>query len=297
MKTEKNILIAFILNLVFSLFEFLGGILTGSVAILSDSVHDIGDAMSIGLSFMLEKKSKKQPDDTYTYGYLRFSVLGSVITTFILLLGSAAVLYNSVRRIFSPVEIDYNGMILFAVIGVLVNFAAAYFTRNGGSLNQKAVNLHMLEDVLGWAVVLVGAIVMRFTDFRLLDPILSIGVALFILVHALRNLKEITDLFLEKAPHNIDIHEIKEHILQIDGVADVHHIHVRSIDGQKIYTTMHIVTDADAQTVKRSVREELKEHGITHTTLELEAVGEDCAEKHCHTDQSAAPSGHHHHHH
>ena len=128
MKTEKNILIAFILNLSFSIFEFIGGIFTGSVAILSDSVHDIGDAVSIGISYFLEKKSKKQPDKTYTYGYARFSVMGSVITTLILLFGSCAVIYNAVIRIFNPVEINYNGMIIFAVIGAVVNFLAAYFT-------------------------------------------------------------------------------------------------------------------------------------------------------------------------
>jgi cobalt-zinc-cadmium efflux system protein len=150
MKTEKNILLAFLLNLAFSLFEFLGGIFTGSVAILSDAVHDIGDAVSIGVSFFLERKAKRLPDATYTYGYARYSVLGGIITTLILLIGSLAVIYNAVNRLFHPTEIHYNGMILFAIVGVLVNFFAALLTREGNSLNQKAVNLHMLEDVLGW---------------------------------------------------------------------------------------------------------------------------------------------------
>ena len=150
MKTERNILIAFILNFAFSIFEFIGGAITGSVAIVSDAVHDIGDAMSIGASYFLEKKSKKQPDETYTYGYARYSVMGGVITTFVLIFGSVAVIYNAILRIVNPVEINYDGMIVFAVVGVVVNLAAAYFTREGDSINQKAVNLHMLEDVLGW---------------------------------------------------------------------------------------------------------------------------------------------------
>lgn len=149
MKTEKNILIAFILNLAFSLFEFVGGLFTGSVAIISDAVHDLGDAASIGISYFLEKKSKKQPDEEYTYGYARYSVIGSVITTLILLFGSALVIYNAASRIISPAEINYDGMIIFAVVGVCVNLGAALFTHGGDSLNQKAVNLHMLEDVLG----------------------------------------------------------------------------------------------------------------------------------------------------
>ena len=215
MKTEKNILIAFILNLSFSIFEFVGGIITGSVAILSDSIHDIGDAASIGVSFFLEKKSKKQPDNTYTYGYARYSVLGSVITTVILMVGSILVIVNAVRRIINPVPINYNGMIIFAVIGTVVNFIAAYFTKDGDSLNQKAVNLHMLEDVLGWIVVLIGAIIMRFTDISVIDPILSVCVALFILINTVKNLKEVINLFLEKTPENISVDEIKEHIMNI----------------------------------------------------------------------------------
>ena len=296
MKTEKNILIAFILNLAFSIFEFVGGIFTGSVAILSDAVHDIGDATSIGVSFILEKKSKKHPDEKYTYGYIRYSVLGSVITTFILLFGSASVIYNAVLRIITPTEINYNGMILFAIIGVTVNLIAAFVTREGDSLNQKAVNLHMLEDVLGWIVVLIGAIVIKFTEFYIIDPIMSIGVAVFIFVNAIKNLKEITDLFLEKTPHNIDIPELKEHICEIEGVLGVHHIHVWSIDGHHNYATMHIVADGDAHEIKEKIREELKEHDISHVTLELEDKNEHCHEEQCHIEP-ISHSGHHHHHH
>ncbi|NLM15468.1 MAG: cation transporter [Clostridiaceae bacterium] len=284
MKTEKNILIAFLLNLSFSIFEFIGGAITGSVAIVSDAVHDIGDAASIGVSYFLEKKSKKQPDEMYTYGYARYSVLGSVITTVILLFGSVMVIYSAVRRIFNPVEINYNEMIVFAVVGVVLNFLAAYVTREGDSMNQKAVNLHMLEDVLGWIVVLIGAVVMRFTDFSILDPIMSIGVALFILVNSVKNLKEVLDLFLEKIPNGISVEEIREHISEIEGVVNVHHIHIRSMDGQCNYATMHIVTDEDAHIIKKRVRENLQEHGIVHTTLELEGTAEECHEEYCHVE-------------
>ncbi len=296
MKTEKNIFIAFLLNLSFSVFEFIGGIFTGSVAIMSDAVHDLGDAASIGVSYFLERKSKRQPDEIYTYGYTRYSVIGSIITTVILLVGSAIVIYNAIGRIIAPVAIHYNGMILFAIVGVCVNFAAAFFTREGDSLNQKAVNLHMLEDVLGWAVVLIGAVVMRFTDFALIDPIMSVGVAVFIFVNAVKNLKMAVDLFLEKTPRGIQISEIKEHLMHIDGVLDVHHIHIWSMDGQNNYATMHVVTNADHHQIKDSIREELREHSIGHVTLELEAEGEHCHEAQCHVEHHES-SGHHHHHH
>lgn len=296
MKTQRNILIAFILNLSFSIFEFLGGVFTGSVAILSDSIHDIGDAASIGISYFLEKKSLKQPDKQYTYGYVRYSVMGGFITTAILIVGSTIMIYNSIIRIINPITINYNGMIIFAVLGVCVNFCAAFFTREGDSLNQRAVNLHMLEDVLGWLVVLIGASVMRFTNFSLIDPIMSIGVSTFIIINAIRNLIQIANLFLEKTPNNIDTDKIKEHIKEIDGVIDVHHIHIWSMDGQNHYATMHIVTDSAPQSIKPLVREELNEHGIGHVTIELESSDEKCDNKECHV-HFHHHSGHCHHHH
>lgn len=295
MKTEKKILIAFFLNLTFSIFEFFGGLFTGSVAIISDSVHDIGDAASIGVSYFLEKKSRRQPDERFTYGYVRYSVLGGVVTTLILIIGSILVAYNAIKRIVDPSEINYNGMIVFAIVGVCVNFCAALFTRDGDSLNQKAVNLHMIEDILGWLVVLIGAIIMRFTDFSIIDPLMSLGVALFIFINAIKNLKEAVDLFLEKTPANVNISKIKEHLCEIDGVIDIHHLHIWSIDGQNNYATMHVVTVGDTHKIKQTVREELAEHGIGHVTLELEAEGEDCYEYQCHI-KSKSLSGHHHHH-
>lgn len=297
MKSEKNIFIAFILNLVFSVFELVGGVFTGSVAIVSDAIHDFGDAAGIGISYFLEKKSKKQPDEKFTYGYARYSVIGSVITTFILLFGSVTVIYNAVNRLINPAEINYNGMIVFALVGVAVNFLAAYFTREGDSLNQKAVNLHMLEDVLGWAVVLAGAIIMRFTDLKFIDPLMSVGVSVFILINAVRNLKEAIDLFLEKAPHGTDVNEIAEHVSNIDGVLGVHHIHIWSMDGINNYATMHVVTNSDTHGIKDKIREELREHGIGHATLELESEDEHCHEQNCSVEFGAVKGHHHHHHH
>ena len=293
MKTEKNILIAFLLNLSFSIFELFGGIITGSIAILSDSVHDIGDAMSIGLSYILEKKSKKKPDDTYTYGYIRYSVIGSIITSTILLTGSIFVIYETVKRLINPQELNYNGMIIISIIGVIVNTLAAMATKEGDSLNQKSVNLHMLEDVLGWIVVLIGSILIKFTNITYIDSILSIGVALFILRHAARNIKEVLDLFLEKTPKNIDIEEIKHHLKEINGVLDIHHIHVRSIDGYNTFITLHAEVKKYDPEIKKQIKEELSEHGISHSTIEVELEDETCENKTCKIEHHE----HHHHHH
>ncbi len=297
MKSEKKIFIAFILNVLFSVFEFLGGTFTGSVAIISDAVHDMGDALSILVSFLLEKKSKNNPDLKYTYGYSRYSLLGCAVTCFILLTGSVVVIYNAILRLINPEPINYNGMIVFAVVGVIVNFTAVFFTRGGDSLNQKAVNLHMLEDVLGWVVVLIGAVVMRFTDFYYLDPIMSICLALFIIINALKNLIEVLNVFLEKAPKDIDIKELYNGLCELSGVIDVHHFHLRSFDGQNNSATMHIVTDSDAHIVKESVRNFLKEKGVEHSTIEIETEDENCNDKNCKLEFGFKTHHHHHHHH
>ena len=295
-KAEKNMLVAFILNLIFTIFEFVGGILTGSISLISDAIHDLGDASSIGLAFALEKKSRKNPDTKYTFGYMRYSVLGSAITTLILLLGSGVVIYNAVLRIINPIEIDYTGMIIFAVVGLVVNFIATLVTRKGESLNQKAVNLHMLEDVLGWLVVLIGAIIMKFTDISIIDPIMSICVATFVFVSAIKNLKSVLDVFLEKAPENIKVAELSEHLKEIPGVLDVHHIHAWTMNGANHYATLHVVTDGDYREIKDLVRAELTEHGICHCTLELESPDEPCPFYECLVEVKDIPHSHHHHH-
>ena len=281
MKTEKNILIAFILNLSFSFIELFGGIITNSFAIISDAIHDFGDAISIGISYFLEKISKRKPDDKHTFGYLRYSVLGGLITTVILLVGSLIVIYNSIFRIINPVNIDYSKMLIFSVFGVIINFIAADITYGGHSINQKSVNLHMLEDVLGWIVVLVGAIIMNFTNLNIIDPIMSIIVSIYILVHAIRNFLVILNLFLESTPKSINLNELKSNLLNIDGIIDIHHIHVWSMDSESNYATMHVVVNDNQNDIKNNIRTYLKKFNINHVTIEIENENEICKEHEC----------------
>ena len=295
MKTERNILVAFILNISFSIFELIGGLFTNSVSIMSDAVHDLADAISIGISLILEKISKKKPNEEYTYGYIRYSVFGALITTTILTVGSILVIIGGVNRIINPRIINYDGMIIFAIFGVVINFMAAYFTKEGDSVNQKAVNLHMLEDVLGWVVVLIGSMLMKFTDISIIDSIMSICIAIFILINAFKNLKKILDLFLEKTPKNISIKNLKNDLLKIKDVVDVHHVHVWSMDGISNYATMHVVTRSDNQKMlKNKIKKDLKKIGIIHTTVEIECMEEKCNEKNCNVKVYNQEKHHHH---
>ena len=294
MKTKRKIFIAFILNLLFSIFELVGGFITGSVAISSDAIHDFGDAISIGGAYFLEKISDKKPNKKYTYGYVRCSVLGGLLTTLILFCGSLIIFYNAVIRIITPRQIDYNAMLIFAFVGVVVNLFATYFTHGGKSINQKAVNLHMLEDVLGWMVVLIGAVIMRFTDLYIIDPILSIALAMFIIFNCIKNLKQILDIFLIKTPSQIDILKLLEHIKRIEGVIDVHHVHVWTLDGEINCATMHIVVKEYNSEIKNLVKAEMEEHGISHITIELETDEENCEENTCVIKKSVRHCHHHH---
>ena len=277
-KTEKNILIAFILNISFSIFEIIGGIITGSIAIISDAIHDAGDALSIGISYFLERKSNKKSDTNYTFGYRRYSILGALISTCILLIGTFIVIYNAIGRLFNPVDINYNGMIIIAIVGVIINFLAAYCTREGDSLNQHAVNLHMLEDVLGWVVVLIGSIVIKFTNFVYLDSIMSIVISIYLIIESFKNIKKIMNILLIKIPEGITVEEVKEKILKIKEVKDVHHVHIWTIDGEKNYATIHVVADKN---IKEEIRKKLEDLGIHNVTIELETTKEKCNHKEC----------------
>ena len=255
--------------------------MTGSVAIFSDALHDLGDAVTIGIACLWEKKSNRQPDGVYTYGYRRYSVLAGFFGTLVLLGGSLVVLYHAVGRIISPKPIHYDRMIFFGIFGVICNSVAAYVTQGGESVNQKAVNLHMLEDVLGWIAVLLGAVVMKFIHIPVIDPLLSVGVALFLLVNALKNLKKSLEILLEKAPCTVSVGQVREFLLKTEGVKDVHHIHLWTLDGITNYATLHLVTDENPHHMKETIRKILFWQGISHVTLELETEGEHCHENTC----------------
>lgn len=294
MKSDRNILIAFILNLTFSAFEFIGGAFTGSVALTSDALHDLGDAASIGMSYFMERKSQKGADDKYHFGYGRYSVLGGWLTSLVLLIGSMGVIAGAADRLHNPIQVNHTGMLVFAIIGVIVNFIAAKITSHGRSANQRAVNLHMLEDMMGWIAVLVGSIVMHFTNWTWIDPVLSILVALTVWYNALLNLIEIAYILLEKAPKNLDIQAINTQISTLEEVSSLDTIRIWSINSDEVYAIVHIVT-TDPTTAKQKVRQVLLANGITQSTIECNEP-EEITPVFTVTHHANCDCGHHHHH-
>ena len=241
-KIIKNIKLAFILNFVFAIIEFIGGLFTNSISILSDSIHDFGDALAIAISLYLENKSTEKPNNKYTYGYLRYSVIGAFITSLILLLATIIVIKESFERSLLPESINYTGMIWIALFGLIVNGVSVLKTSKNHNINEKAINLHLLEDLLSWICVLVGSIVMKFTGIDCLDSIMSIGISVFILYNVYKNIIEVFYILTEKKPQDICLQDIQDTLKEKNKeILDIHHIHCWTLDGNINYMTLHLV--------------------------------------------------------
>lgn len=275
---------AFALNASFTIIEFIGGWLTNSTAIMADAVHDLGDSLSIGFAWILEKFSKKQPSERFTYGYKRLSLLAGFINASILVVGSVWVLFQAIPRLFEPVMPEVNGMIALAILGVLVNGFAAFKLSQGETLNEKILNWHLLEDVLGWVAVLLVAIVLKFKQWPILDPLLSIGFTLFIVFNVFSHLKQVVALFLQSSPDKSLYQSVHQAITETPEVAQAHHLHIWSLDGQHHVLSAHIVLQQSLVpeqqlALKKALADKLKPFDFAHSTLEFELPNEYCRDE------------------
>jgi cobalt-zinc-cadmium efflux system protein len=280
--TASNISVAFFLNLGFTVVEIIGGLLTNSVAILSDAVHDLGDSVTLALSWYFEKLSHKPRTETLTYGYKRFSLVGAFISSVILLGGSVFVLTRAVPRIIHPEDVHVDGMILMAVLGVAVNGLAVLRLKGGRKLNERVVMLHLLEDAIGWVAVLIVSLVMKITYLPVLDPILSVVISVFIVSKIIPNIKEAVKIFLQYSPGGVDIHKVKEEIEGIQDIVEAHDIHLWSVDGNHHIFSCHVVLRKDlplsqSHKIKEELRSLLKRFDISHPTVEFELEDEPCS--------------------
>ncbi len=277
----SNIKVAFFLNLGFTIIEIIGGILTNSVAILSDAVHDLGDSLSLGLSWYFQKLSGKKGDHRYTFGYRRFSLLGAIINSVILAAGSVFVLTQAIPRLWHPQETHSEGMFLLAILGILVNGAAVIRLKRGNSINEKVVMLHLMEDVLGWVAVLIGSVVIYFTGWTIIDPILSILIMIYIIVNIYKNIRHTFSIILQGVPENINVAEIEQLLTNMDSIKDIHDLHIWSMDGNYNVMSVHLVLDKnysilELADIKKQVRERMKNYPIQHLTLATECEQEEC---------------------
>ncbi|WP_124979141.1 cation diffusion facilitator family transporter [Nonlabens xiamenensis] len=281
-KASSNLKLVFFLNLGFTILEFIGGYYVNSVAIISDAVHDLGDSLSLGTSWYLQHKSQQQADKRYSFGYRRFSLMGAMINSLVLVLGSAYVIYEAIMRILHPESSDAQGMILFALVGVAVNGFAAWKLSKGKSMNERVISWHLIEDVLGWAVVLVVAVILYFYDNLYLDPALSLVITLYILYNVFKRLRETSFLFLQGVPADVDLELIKTKILALAQVDSLHHTHLWSQDGEHHVFSSHVrVTGVSSLTelaeIKQKIIYILQGYAFEHITLEMETLDKDCS--------------------
>ncbi|TLQ39738.1 cation transporter [Ruoffia tabacinasalis] len=269
----RNMMLVFGINIVFSVLEAIFGLLFNSASILADAVHDFGDALSIGLAWFFQKISLKGSDSTFSYGYKRYSLLGALITSVVLLVGSAVMIIHSGEKLMNPEPVNYQGMLILAIFAIIANGVSAWIISKGSSHNESILSLHLLEDVLGWVGVLVVSVVLHFTDWYFLDPLLSIGIALFILYKTIPEFMKVVRLFLQAVPDNIDSKKLREEIQNIDNINGLSHFHLWSLDGEAHMMSMTISTTSDSvqthEQIKNEVRHILSENDIAHSNIEI----------------------------
>ena len=280
--TTENIKVAFALNLGFAILELIGGLAINSVAILSDALHDLGDSISLGLAWFFENFSNRESDEKYPYGYGRFSLLSALINAIVLVLGSYIILSEAIKRLLEPEPTQPIGMIGFALLGILVNGAAVLRLRNEESQNAKIVGWHLMEDVIGWIVVLIGGILLLVFDLPFIDPVLAIILSVYVLYNVLKNLKETLGLFLQRTPKNIDMDLIKGELCSCANVSSAHDTRIWSLDGEHHVLSTHLVIAEDATKddilrIKRECKESLYAvANLSHITIEVEYPSEGC---------------------
>lgn len=280
-EATRGIRLAFFLNAGFTILEVVGGFLTNSTAILADAAHDLGDSFALGQAWYFERLAGRGRNGAYTYGYRRFSLMGSLLSTVFLLLSSLYILSRAVPRILRPEHSNAQGMVVLAIIGVTVNALAMKRLARESSYSARTIALHFLEDVLGWLAVLFVAVVLLLKDVHFLDPVLAVLVTLYVLARVVKNLRSVVPVFLQAAPKDFDVGTVTNNIEKLNHVQTVHHAHVWSLDGKRNVLTVHIIADRDLAAgeyhkLKQEIGQVVKESGIFHSTVEIEFPDEAC---------------------
>ena len=273
MKAKYTVWVAFFLNLSYAIVEFIAGGIFGSSAVLADSVHDLGDAIAIGISALLETISNREEDRHYTLGYKRFSLLGALVTAVILITGSILVILENIAKIFHPQSVNDEGILWLGIIAITINVLASLVIRKGQTKNESILSLHFLEDTLGWVAVILMAIVLRFTDWYILDPLLSLVISFFILSKALPRFWRTLKIFLDAVPEGVDIQKIKTDLAELDHVASINQLNLWTMDGLEKNAIVHVCLKEmeHMETCKESIRIFLKDCGFQNITIEVDA--------------------------
>ncbi|NOR37203.1 MAG: cation diffusion facilitator family transporter [Woeseiaceae bacterium] len=279
----RRVIIALVLTGTFMVVEVVGGILSGSLALLADAGHMLTDTMALALAAVAFQVSKRPADTTLTYGYQRFQILAAFVNGLSLLFIVGWILYEAVNRFIAPQEVMGEMMLIVAVAGLVVNIISFTVLHGGDkdNLNIRGAALHVAGDLLGSVAAIVAAVVIIYTGWMQIDPILSIAVAILILKSAWVLVKRSAHVLLEGAPEWLDIDTMREHLIgKVPEVASIHHVHVWGLTPQDLMLTMHLCVSTQPENptdIIRRVKVQLREeYGIGHSTIEIEV--DDCAD-------------------
>ncbi|KJQ62667.1 cation diffusion facilitator family transporter [Streptococcus oralis] len=295
MNSKTSIWLAFFLNLSYAIVEFIAGGIFGSSAVLADSVHDLGDAIAIGISALLETISNREEDGQYTLGYKRFSLLGAMLTAVILMIGSVLVILENVTKIVHPQPVNEEGILWLGIIAVAINVLASLVVRKGKTKNESILSLHFLEDTLGWLAVILMAIILRYTDWYILDPLLSLVISIFILSKAIPRFGSTLKIFLDAVPEGVETNDLEKDLEALPNVKSVNQLSIWSMDGLENNAIVHICIKDWEQMMetKEVVRQFLEERGVQNITIEVDSSQSNHAQHRRRVGELEQKHGHH----
>lgn len=276
-QNQKYLLIAFVLTSTFLVAEVIGGLVTGSLALLSDAAHMLTDASALAIALIAIQIAKRAADSRRTFGYHRFEILAASFNAIMLFFVAMYILYEAYRRFKSPIEIQSMGMLIIASLGLIINLISMKLLSSGkdASLNIKGAYLEVWSDMLGSVGVIAGALIIRFTGWTWVDSVIAVGIGFWVLPRTWILLRESINVLLEGVPEHIDLEKLRKSVSDIAGVRSIHDLHVWSITSGKISLTMHVVGDLEAFNRDRLLTEIqttlAEQWEIHHTTIQMEA--------------------------
>lgn len=275
--TNKKIVGVFFLNVIIAIVELIAGVVSGSTTLISNFLHDFGDSVVMLLTYFFEKKSLKQRDDIYTYGYRRFSVLGAFINLFVLFVGSILIINFAVHTLFIEKIINEKIVIFISIVGLIVNLIAYIMFKNKKGITEEKIALNFKIDIISLLIILIANIVIWITKIYMIDSLLSIVFGIWILKEVFTNFKEIFYILMQAKPDDVDIEKVMDYLLSIDIIEDIHDLHIWSLDGEDYILSMHLVvsdstTQEETLVLKENVKIGLEKFGLNHSTIETESM-------------------------
>ena len=295
----KKLTIALILTTTFLVIEFIAGIITQSLALLSDAAHMFTDAAALAIALAAIKIAKRPADDKRTFGYQRFEILAALFNASMLFFVAMYILYEAYQRFTQPPEIQSLGMLIVASIGLVINLISMKILMSSAadSLNVKGAYLEVLSDALGSVGVIIGAIIIYFTNWYWVDTIIAVAIGFWVLPRTWILLKQSINILLEGVPEEVDIEKLRNDLLALDGVESIHQLKVWAITSKNIHLTVHLFApNADRKQLHYAAAEMLShEHGIAEVTLQIEDDAEmNCQHTHQHDEDEEHGHSHQH---